>query len=106
MHTSNPRRTHSPYAAVLRGSQDFLVRVKTFSNSLPRKPDSSALRTLCRTTGQRLQRGLLRPHFFFGLIPTKLLDFTGSFRDFRRFRDWIPALRQSWTWILARTFAT
>src|ERR1700754_1590340 len=77
--TSNLRWTNSRYADVLRGRQDFLVRLKTFSRSLPRSPDSSALRTLCRTTGQRLQRGLLRQHFFFGLIPTNLLDFTETF---------------------------
>ena len=51
--------------------QAFLARLKTLSNSLPRKPNSSALCTLCSTTGQRLHLGLLRQHFFFGLMPVR-----------------------------------
>ena len=34
------------------------------------------MRTLLSTSGQRLQRGLLRQHFFFGLRLPNLLDFT------------------------------
>jgi hypothetical protein len=38
-------------------------------------PINSALRTLCSTTGHFLQRGLLRQHFFFGLMSSNWLDF-------------------------------
>ena len=51
------------------------ARLNTFASSLPRSPLRSALRTLCTTTGQRLQRGLLRQHFFFGLRSASLLGF-------------------------------
>src|SRR5882724_3341481 len=76
MDTSKLRRTYLRYADVRRGRQDFRVRLNTFSSSLPRAPASSALRTSCSTTGQRLHRGLLRQHFSFGLNPANLLDFT------------------------------
>ena len=54
------------------------MRLYTLSRSLPRTPASSALRTLCSTTGQRLHRGLLRQHFFFGLADSSF--FTHAFR--------------------------
>src|SRR4051794_27894147 len=85
MDTSKLGPTNSPYADVLRGRHEFLVRLNTFSRSLPRTPDSSALRTLCSTTGQRLHRGLLRQHFFFGLSPANLLDFTEFLAAFPSF---------------------
>ena len=47
------------------------ARLKTLSKSVPLMPLSSALRTLCSTSGQRLHRGLLRQHFFFGFMPEK-----------------------------------
>jgi hypothetical protein len=63
-------------------------------------PLNCALRTLWTTTGQRLQRGLLRQHFFFGFSSASLLDFTvvvsRSYTFFHsdvpRFREWLPAL--------------
>ena len=58
------------------GGQLLRARLKTFSNSLPRMPLSSALRTLLTTTGQRVHRGLLRQHFFFAFEDTSLLTFT------------------------------
>ena len=56
--------------------QDFRARLNTFSRSFPRNPLNSALCTLLMTTGQRLQRGLLRQHFFFGFWAASLLGFT------------------------------
>lgn len=61
------------------GHQAFLARLKTLSNSLPRRPNSSALCTLCSTNGQRLHLGLLRQHFFFGLMPVRSVYFNLSF---------------------------
>jgi hypothetical protein len=57
-------------------------RLNTFTSCFPRIPLCSALRTLCNTTGHRLQRGLLRQHFFLGLRSANVLDFTGHFRRF------------------------
>lgn len=55
--------------------QALRARLKTTVSSLPRIPFSSALRTLCSTNGQRLQRGLLRQHFFLGLMSASLRGF-------------------------------
>jgi len=50
-------------------------RLNTFVSFLPRVPLRSALRIWCTTTGHRLQRGVLRQHFFLGLRSNSSLGF-------------------------------